>query len=410
MKKKSESVKLNQFLELYQDKESNKKLAKQKYPIGWQPHAEYDPKSNKGTLVSRGTQDQEPEFATLLLEWGFDPKEYEIVGNLQVRTWDMNMGGGETQQAWYYKADIRKKIPSLDTDYGQLLKEIKSYKPKTAPIKKGNTAFMYYVADWQMGKRDGEGSEGIVSKVLDSLTTANARLKELQKTGHKIDEVYVIGLGDIVENCNLSGWYSSQVWNTDMHLRDQITVARRLLWKIVKNFADQNYTVILSGVTSNHGQNRSGKQSLTTEELDNLDLQILEQVGDLAYESTYKNIKVVVPDSPHLLLDVKGYAMGFTHGHLTAGGGTPAKKIENWWKGQMFGLNEAGDNPVGVARMIVHGHYHHFTAVQQGGRTIMGVPAMSPSDDFQTRTGYSTSMGVVTMTVTKDGWDNLKIL
>jgi hypothetical protein len=410
MKKKSESVKLNQFLELYQDKESNKKLAKQKYPIGWQPHAEYDPKSNKGTLVSRGTQEQEPEFATLLLEWGFDPNEYEIVGNLQVRTWDMNMGGGETQQAWYYKADIRKKIPSLDTDYGQLLKEIKSYKPKTAPVKKGNTAFMYYVADWQMGKRDGEGSEGIVSKVLDSLTTANARLKELQKTGHKIDEVYVIGLGDIVENCNLSGWYSSQVWNTDMHLRDQITVARRLLWKIVKNFADQNYTVILSGVTSNHGQNRSGKQSLTTEELDNLDLQILEQVGDLAYESSYKNIKVVVPDSPHLLLDVKGYAMGFTHGHLTAGGGTPAKKIENWWKGQMFGLNEAGDNPVGVARMIVHGHYHHFTAVQQGGRTIMGVPAMSPSDDFQTRTGYSTSMGVVTMTVTKDGWDNLKIL
>jgi hypothetical protein len=261
-----------------------------------------------------------------------------------------------------------------------------------------------------MGKRDGLGSEGIVSKVLDSLTTANARLKELQKTGHKIDEVYVIGLGDIVENCNLSGWYSSQVWNTDLHLRDQITVARRLLWKIVKNFADQNYNVVLSGVTSNHGQNRSGKQSLTTEELDNLDLQILEQVGDLAYESSYKNIKVVVPDSPHLLLDVKGYAMGFTHGHLTAGSGTPTKKIENWWKGQMFGLNEAGDNPVGVARMIVHGHYHHFTAVQQGGRTIMGVPAMSPSDDFQTRTGYSTSMGVVTMTVTKDGWDNLKIL
>jgi len=410
MKKKTESEKLNQFLELYQDKESNKKLAKQKYPIGWQPHAEYDPKSNKGTLVSRGTQEQEPEFATLLLEWGFDPKEYEIVGNLQVRTWDMNMGGGETQQAWYYKADIRKKVPSLDTDYGQLLKEIKSYKPKTAPVKKGNTAWLYYVSDWQLGKRDGLGSEGIVSKVLDSLITANARLKELQKTGHKIDEVYVIGLGDIVENCNLSGWYSSQVWNTDLHLRDQITVARRLLWKIVKNFADQNYNVVLSGVTSNHGQNRSGKQSLTTEELDNLDLQILEQVGDLAYESSYKNIKVVVPDSPHLLLEVKGYLMGFTHGHLAYGSGTPAKKIENWWKGQMFGSNNEGENPVGFARCLIHGHYHHFTAVQQGGRTIMGVPAMSPSDDFQTRSGYSTSMGVVTMTVTKDGWDNLKIL
>ena len=410
MNTKNESENLNQFLNRYNDKKHNEALAKEKYPTGWQPHAEYDPKTNKGTLVSRGTKNQEPEFATLLSEWGFNPDEYEIVGNLQVRTWDMNMGEGQKEQAWYYKADIRKKIPDRDTDYAKLLKEIKSYTVKKQNIAKGDMAFMYYVADYQLGKRDGKGSEDIVNKVLASLDSANARLKELKKVGHQIDEVYVIGLGDIVENCNLSGWYSSQVWNVDLHLRDQVTVARRLLWRIVKNFADQNYNVILSGVTSNHGQNRSGKQSLTTEELDNLDLQILEQVGDLVYASDYKNIKVVVPDSPHLLLDVKGYLMGFTHGHLTAGGGTPAKKIENWWKGQMFGLNEAGEQPVGLAKMIVHGHYHHFTAVEQGGRTIMGVPAMSPSTDFQTRTGYSTSTGVVTMTVTKDGWDNLKIL
>ena len=108
MSKKEESDNLSKFLTRYDDKKHNKALAKEKYPRGWQPHAEYAPKTNKGTLVSRGTKEQEPEFATLLSEWGFDPKEYEIVGSLQVRTWDMNMGDGNVQQAWYYKADIRK--------------------------------------------------------------------------------------------------------------------------------------------------------------------------------------------------------------------------------------------------------------------------------------------------------------
>ena len=93
MSKKNESKNLNQFLTRYDDKKHNEALAKEKYPTGWQPHAEYDPKTNKGTLVSRGTKEQEPEFATLLSEWGFDPKEYEIVGNLQLRTWDMNPRG-----------------------------------------------------------------------------------------------------------------------------------------------------------------------------------------------------------------------------------------------------------------------------------------------------------------------------
>ena len=128
------------------------------------------------------------------------------------------------------------------------------------------------------------------------------------------------------------------IWNLDLHLRDQTTVARRLLWKIVKNFADQNYNVVLSGVTSNHGQNRGGKNKMITEELDNLDLQLIEQVGDLVYASDYKNIKVVVPDSPFLMLEIKNYMTGYTHGHLSSGSGTPAKKIENWWKGQMFEL------------------------------------------------------------------------
>ena len=56
MSKKEESDNLSKFLTRYDDKKHNKALAKEKYPRGWQPHAEYDPKTNKGTLVSRGTK------------------------------------------------------------------------------------------------------------------------------------------------------------------------------------------------------------------------------------------------------------------------------------------------------------------------------------------------------------------
>ena len=48
------------------------------------------------------------------------------------------------------KLTLEKKVPDFDTDFAKLLKEIKSSrKVKVQPIQKGNTAFMYHVADWQ---------------------------------------------------------------------------------------------------------------------------------------------------------------------------------------------------------------------------------------------------------------------
>ena len=47
-----------------------------------------------------------PQFDDLLRSWGFDPEKYYILNDtIRVSTWD-ELGKGDVQQAWAYKAQI----------------------------------------------------------------------------------------------------------------------------------------------------------------------------------------------------------------------------------------------------------------------------------------------------------------
>ena len=91
----------------------------------------------------------------------------------------------------------------------------------------------------------------------------------------------------------------------------------------------------------------------------------------------YKKVKVIIPESYHLTLEVKGQTMAFTHGHMTSGSGNAENKIEQWWKGQMYGWL-----PVGQASILVTAHYHHFRAKTQGDRHWFQCPSLDKSIDF----------------------------
>jgi hypothetical protein len=120
----------------------------------------------------------------------------------------------------------------------------------------------------------------------------------------------------------------------------------------------------------------------------------------------YEKVSVEVPDGFHQVMDIKGVTCGWTHGHMTSGGGSnPETKIENWWKGQMYGFL-----PAGQCQILVTGHYHHFRSKQQGDRTWFQSPSLDKSIDFTARTGMWSHPGVLTFTVNEKGWDNLKIL
>ena len=82
--------------------------------------------------------------------------------------------------------------------------------------------------------------------------------------------------------------------------------------------------------------------------------------------------------------------------------GNPETKIENWWKGQMYGFLPAGE-----CQILVTGHYHHFRSKQQDRTWFQS--SLDKSIDFTARTGMW-HFGVLTFTVNEKGWDNLKIL
>jgi hypothetical protein len=264
---------------------------------------------------------------------------------------------------------------------------------------------MFFMADWQLGKKD-YGVENTIKRYEVALQDAVNRIKELRKANVAINEIYMVGLGDLTENCY--GFYDSQPHNIELTLIEQYALARSLIMKTIDTFLPLADKLVLAGVPGNHGEmSRSSKGQVTTNRLDNSDtmhLQICEEIMK-ANPARYKKVKVEVPTGFHQVLNVKGIKVGMTHGHMSGGGGNAEAKIESWWKGQMYGFLPAGE-----CEILVTGHYHHFRAKQQGDRTWFQSPSLDKSIDFTARSGMWSHPGVLTFTVNKKGWDNLRIV
>lgn len=100
-----------------------------------------------------------------------------------------------------YKASIRLRSKyAIGLDYDDLVKEIKKFKPKPERPK-GGESFVICVADLQLGKKDGDGTIGTIQAFQQSVANIKQRVKELRRIGREIGTLYVVGMGDIIENC-----------------------------------------------------------------------------------------------------------------------------------------------------------------------------------------------------------------
>ena len=299
-----------------------------------------------------------------------------------------------------FKSVIKRKNPHHNKLFKDLQKQIKNKKPVKVPTKKGTHAFMFMMSDWQLGKKD-YGSLNTVKYIRQAIVKAQKEIRNLNKLGQTIDEIYLIGLGDLIENC--FGFFEHQPFSIELTKVEQEHLTRVMILEILDGLLNLAPKIILGGVAGNHGENRSGKRAISTTRLDNSDTAQIQIVGEIIQgRERYKHVKVVVPDDYHLVLEIKGKNVAFTHGHMTGGGGDSWAKIEKWWKGQMYGWL-----PSGSAHILVTGHYHHFRAVEQRGRLWLQSPALDDSLEFQARSGYATQRGVLTFTISKDGWSNV---
>ena len=255
------------------------------------------------------------------------------------------------------------------------------------------------MSDWQLGKDD-YGVENTIKRYDVALQDGVALLKNYRKMGKKIDEIFLVGMGDLTEGCS-KFFYESQAFNVSLNLMEQYALARAMIYKTVETFLPHVNKITLTGVPGNHGEmTRSGKGQVLSSRLDNSDTMHLEIMDEIfaANKERYKKVKVIVPESYHLNLEIKGKKTAFTHGHMTGGGGNAEAKIEAWWKGQMFGFLPTGD-----AEVLITAHYHHFRAKNQGDRHWFQCPSLDKSIDFTQRSGLWSHPGVLTLLMNNKG-------
>ena len=373
------------------------------YKSGWQPGLEVNEQTGLGEITHVGTDpDYRNKLDSILLDWGFDPKHYEIEGSVRASSWNVQLKGGNTETFYAFKGIVKKKKPGHDKYFQALFKQAKKKPPMTKKFDAGDTAFMWFMSDWQLGKKD-YGVENTIKRYDRALQDGVNKIKDLRRLGVKIDEIYMVGMGDITEGCS-PHYYESQPHSVSLSLIEQYALARSMIMKTIDTFLPHAPKLVLCGVPGNHGEmTRTSKGQVASTRLDNSDtmhLQICKEIMS-ANPDRYAKVEVNIPEGFHQTLIIKGKKVSFTHGHMTGGSGNPENKIENWWKGQMYGWL-----PAGYAEILVTAHYHHLRMKQQGDRTWFQCPSIDASIDFTERTGLWRHPGVLTFTINDKGWDN----
>ena len=397
--------------------EANVPAARQKHPEGWEPSVTWNGK--KGVL-STGPLDSAPDAAiwdVLIKDWGLDPTTTSIVdGSVQVRAWDANLGKGNIQRMFYYRATLEASVSAADRiDIDALLEKI----GKKKPFKKGlitsdefDAHLVVPLSDWQIGKGEGGGSPAAIARIERGIYELVEWILLQRKMGKPFDTVVAVGLGDMIENCD--GHYAMQAFTVDLDRRAQKKAVRRLLLLLVDELLKIGVRVILGAVPGNHGENRRNSKAFTTLQ-DNDDLAVFEEISEVFAGNPERYANVFIPlgaiaDDLTMTLDVAGVPVAFAHGHQMRSGNGAQVKIENWWRGQALGRQRVSD-----AQILITGHLHHFVISEATGRTVIQCPAMDGGSQWWTGTsGQSSPAGMLVFGVGtyygERGWGDLQIL
>lgn len=339
------------------------------------------------------------DWDELLCELGYDPALYEIIEPVKISSWDAPASEGETKRLYSYKVGIRAKrfTQYRDEDYRDLVSLIRKHRPLSEKSPDADATFVVCLSDWQIGKADGDGTDGTIKRILTMIDGVTERIRELQKSGRKMKTLVIAGIGDMVENCE--GHYSSQTFTVQLNRRQQIRVLRRLLTKAITSWAKMFNEVVVVAVPGNHGENRNGSGKAFTTRGDNDDVAAFEMVAEIlsANPDAYGHVRFVLPeDEISLVIKVSDTYLGFAHGHVTTNGSDPQKKIKEWWKSQTF-----ANNPIGYANILITGHYHHFSVIEYDMDKIhMQCPSMDGGSEwFKDLTGVDSRPGTLTFLI-----------
>lgn len=402
-------------------------LRTHEHPKGWEPSMAWD--GSKGYLITVQPDDRKMYngvWEEIIKDWGLDPEHVALDhGSIQLRGWDANVSEGvgkdkvtRVQRMLYYRANLVQRQDPVDrADVDTLIKEIKKKAKVKRPAETDSVYDMVVcLSDWQVGKGEGDGSQGTVDRVMDSLAKLVEHIKDLRKVGRGPRYIYATGMGDLVEQC--SGHYPMQAFQTDLDRREQMRVVRRLILAYVDALIPLCQKLVLVAVPGNHGENRNGSGKAFTTFADNDDLAVFDGIAEIlsVNPDRYGHVSVLLSDKLSTTFracatdDNYGVVIGISHMHAGRSGKDPRTKVLNWWKGHALGRGDVHD-----ADILVTGHYHHFMLDESSGRTWLQCPAQDPGSAwFEEMTGQHSPHGMLIFSVSEEfaprKWGDLVIL
>lgn len=367
----------------------------------WQPGVTW--MGDEGTITTAPIEgDNSPDWSGVLRIWGLDPDKFTVVEPVLFNVWGDTQGILNRQ----WKGKVVRKGKENHEDVEQLIRDIKKHKPFQRKEFTGDASLVVCVADWQTGKRDGDGLKGLIGRWLQAIEDVEIRLKELRKIGRAVDSITVLCLGDLVEGCD--GHYDIQTFTVELDRRDQVKVARRLLRDALIRWSKIVPSITVAAVGGNHGENRKNGKAFTTLN-DNDDVALVESIAEIfqANSDVYGHIKFAIPtDELSLTLEIKGKIIGITHGHLARSSGGVEAKLRRWIADQTLGRQSIGDCDI-----LVTGHYHTFKLADWGGVKWLQAPALDGGSVWwRQSTGEIADVGVLTFLVTSKGVSDIQIL
>lgn len=355
----------------------------------WVPGIEW--KGDEGEVTTLPLEGEvAPDWTGVLRMWGLDPEFFAVVEPVLFNVWGDPLGILNRQ--WKGKV---VRIQDYKNDYNliNLKEEIKNHKRRKVEVLYGDGVFNVVLADWQMGKPEGGGSEATASRVLDGIQAVLRRVAELKRLKRPLGTLQIIWTGDSVEGC--LGHYEMQTFGVDLDRRGQVNAVRTLLLESIRQWSPHFEKVRIIAVGGNHGENRSSNGKAFTTLADNDDLAVIDQVKDvLAFnKEAYGHIEVIMaPDHLSLTVETAGWILGLTHGHTARASGTAEVKLKTW-----LSKMSLGRQPIGECDILITGHYHHLRQADWGSVHWIQAPALDGGSEwFRLTTGEHSEPGLLT--------------
>ena len=354
-------------------------------PKDFRPGVEYD--GNEGTATTEGMAEQ-PNFDEFLLERGYHPDEYEIIGTPRTSQWQRYDGEWLTS----YRFSFRKK--ALSVDLPTLMAAARKSKNSVTKTKYREKALIVCPADFQVGKGASRGGhEELIARVFESF----AKIELQMKQGY--ERIYILDMGDIIESFDSKAKFE-QVQSNTLSPMQQTDLAASLMFELIK-LAAKYAPVTYGSIASNHCQNRFMGQAVGKPGLDDWGIVILQQLRRLTTEIGM-NVDYLIPQP-----DDEGFAfqygvntIGAVHGHQAA---RPAG-VKKWWSDATFGNQWAS-----ACDVLISAHFHHLAIEELGQRHdgngskfwVQCPTSDNGSDWFRRKSGQDSTTGILTIELNK---------